>query len=85
MVNNNNLENLKKLHEIVNVMESQKEILEHEDSIPYHDELTNKINRLIHNGLKELSQETNDRKKIKNYELLFSSIIGVLEGVKQIV
>jgi hypothetical protein len=82
---NDGLDNLKKLHEIVTKMESQKEVLEMEDSIPYHDELTDKINSLIHNGLRNLSYEQNDKIKLKNYEVLFTSIIAVFEGVKQIV
>lgn len=82
---NDGLDNLKKLHEIVTKMESQKEVLEMEDSIPYHDELTDKINSLIHDGLKNLSHEQNDRVKLKNYEILFTSIIGVFESVRQIV
>jgi hypothetical protein len=82
---NKDLDNLKKLREIVDKMESQKEVFEMEESIPYHDELTDKINSLIHNGLQNLSHEQNDKVKLKNYEALFTSIIAVFEGVKQIV
>jgi len=82
---NKNSDNLKKLREIVGKMESQKEIFEMEESIPYHDELTDKINGLIHDGLNNLTHEQNDRVKLKNYEALFTSIIAVFEGVKQMV
>lgn len=79
------LENLKKLREIVEIMESQKDKFEFDDSMPDYTELTDKINNLIHEELKKIQYEDDDRIKLKSYETLFTSIIGLLEGVKQIV
>lgn len=79
---NSKSENLKKLHEIVKIFESQKEE-PRVDDIQYR-ELNEKIDILIHDELKKLEYEDDNNNKLKCYETLFATIIGLLEGAKQI-
>ena len=78
-------ENLKKLHEIVEIIESHKDQFEIDDSMSQYKELTEKIDSLIHAELKKLEFENDNTSKLKCYEALFTTIVGLLEGAKQVV
>lgn len=78
-------ENLQKLHEIVEILESQKNQFEIDDSMSQYKELTEKIDSLIHTELKKLEFEKDSSSKLKCYEALFTTIVGLLEVTKQIV
>lgn len=80
---NSESENLKKLHEIVKIFESQKETSNINDI--QHKELNEKIDSLIHHELKKIEYEDDNNSKLKCYETLFTTIIGLLEGAKQII
>lgn len=78
-------ENLKKLHEIVEIIESHKDQFEIDNSISQYKELTEKIDSLIHAELKKLKFENDNTSKLKCYEALFTTILSLLDGVKQVV
>lgn len=83
----NGSDNLKKLHEIVNILESKdyKVNIDFDSNNPQYKKLTEKIDTLIHQELKKLEFEQDNNNKLQCYEALFTSVIGLLEGVKQIV
>lgn len=78
-------ENLKKLHEIVKVIELHKNQFGIDYSVSQYKDLTEKIDSLIHVELKKLEFENDNNSKLKCYETLFTTIVGLLEGIKQVV
>jgi len=75
-------ENLKKLRQIVAEIDSQK--FNFSDNNDYQ-RLTESIDNLIHNELNKINCESNKDCKLKSYEALFTSILGLIEGAKHMV
>lgn len=80
----NESENLKKLRVLVDKIQSKEFEFESPSSNQYKD-LTDKIDSLIHEELKKVEFEKDAKSRLQCYESLFSSIVVLLEGVKQIV
>jgi hypothetical protein len=74
-------ENLKKLREIIKEIESKNFILS--DDTNYH-KLTENIDTLIHKEMGKINCESNKDCKLKSYEALFTSILGLIEGTKHL-
>lgn len=74
-------ENLKKLREIVNEIENQKFNFSDDDD---YQRLTESIDNLIHKEMGKINCESNKDCKLKSYEALFTSILGLIEGAKHI-
>lgn len=78
---NTESENLKKLREIVKEIESQEFNFDNDHD---YERLTESIDTLIHVEMKKINCESNKECKLKSYETLFTSIIGLLEGAKHL-
>ena len=76
-------DNLKKLYEIVESFESQKN--QNTGSVTQYKELNDRIDILIHSELEKIEKEKDNKSKLKSCEALFTAIIGILEATKQIV
>lgn len=74
-------ENLRKLHEIVKQIESKNFIVS--DDKGYY-KLTKNIDSLIHTEMNKINCESNKDCKLKSYEALFTSILGLIEGTKHL-
>jgi hypothetical protein len=74
-------ENLKKLREIINEIENQKFNFSDDDD---YQRLTESIDNLIHKEMDKINCESNKDCKLKSYEALFTSILGLIEGAKHI-
>jgi hypothetical protein len=74
-------ENLKKLREIVIEIENQKFNFSDDDD---YQRLTESIDNLIHKEIGKINCESNKDCKLKSYEALFTSILGLIEGAKHI-
>lgn len=74
-------ENLKKLRQIVTEIETKK--FNFSDDNDYG-RLTESIDNLIHNEIDKINCDSNKNCKLKSYEALFTSIIGLIEGAKHI-
>lgn len=74
-------ENLKKLHEIVKQIESKDFTVSDDNN--YH-KLTKNIDNLIHTEMDKINCESNKDCKLKSYEALFTSILGLIEGTKHL-
>jgi len=78
-------ENLKKLRQISLELENRSfEFNINEESNQYKI-LTDKIDSLVHEELKKMDTEKDSNNKLQCYETLFTSIVFLLEGVKQVV
>jgi len=76
-------DNLKKLYEIVESFESQKN--QTTGDVTQYKELNDRIDILIHSELEKIEKEKDNKRKLKSCEALFTAIIGILEVTKQIV
>jgi hypothetical protein len=74
-------ENLKKLREIITEIENQKFNFSDDDD---YQRLTESIDNLIHKEMDKINCELNKDCKLKSYEALFTSILGLIEGAKHI-
>jgi len=74
-------ENLKKLREIITEIENQKFNFSDDDD---YQRLTESIDNLIHKEMDKINCESNKDCKLKSYEALFTSILGLIEGAKHI-
>jgi hypothetical protein len=74
-------ENLKKLREIVIEIENRKFNFSDDDD---YQRLTESIDNLIHKEIGKINCESNKDCKLKSYEALFTSILGLIEGAKHI-
>ena len=83
-------ENLKQLRKIVKKIESTGFSTKTGEPIWGYDpsqyrNLTEKIDSMVHEELKKLDSEKTDSGRLQTYESLFTSIVSLLEGVKQTV
>jgi hypothetical protein len=74
-------ENLKKLRKIIEEIESKDFSIS--DDSNYH-RLTESIDVLIHKEMGKINCESNKDCKLKSYEALFTSILGLIEGTKHL-
>lgn len=79
----NNSENLKKLRLLVNKIETQK--IDFYDDSHIYEGLNKEIDILIHEEISKINLETDTNNKLKSYECLFTTILNLLEGNKELV
>lgn len=79
---NNDSENLVKLRQVIKEIETQN--FNFDDDNDYQ-RLTESIDSMIHNEMGKINCESNKECKLKSYEALFTSIIGLLEGSKHLI
>ena len=79
---NNDSENLVKLRKVIKEIETQN--FNFDDDNDYQ-RLTESIDNMIHNEMGKINCESNKECKLKSYEALFTSIIGLLEGSKHLI
>jgi inosine/xanthosine triphosphate pyrophosphatase family protein len=81
MLKNVESENLKKLREVVTLLEAHDFDFEDND----YQKLTCEIDDLIHVEMDKINQANNKSCKLKAYEALFTSIITLIEGSKHLI
>ena len=81
MLKNVESENLKKLREVVTLLEAH--VFDFEDND--FQKLTCEIDDLIHVEMDKINQANNKSCKLKAYEALFTSIITLIEGSKHLI
>lgn len=79
---NKDSENLVKLRQVIKEIETQN--FNFDDDNDYQ-RLTESIDSMIHNEMGKINCESNKECKLKSYEALFTSIIGLLEGSKHLI
>lgn len=79
---NKDSENLVKLRQVIKEIETQN--FNFDDDNDYQ-RLTESIDSMIHNEMGKINSESNKECKLKSYEALFTSIIGLLEGSKHLI
>lgn len=77
-------ENLESLKKIVAKLESKNFDVDSFDEDDKYRELSKQIDSMIHEELKNIELQPDNKSKIRCYESLFSSIILLLESIKQI-
>ena len=77
-------ENLRNLKKIVKKLESESFDVNSFDEDDKYKDLSKQIDLIIHEELKNIELQPDNKSKIRCYESLFSSIILLLESVKQI-
>jgi len=74
-------ENLKKLREVVTLLEAHDFDFEDHN----YQKLTEEIDDLIHVEMDKINHSNNKSCKLKAYEALFTSIISLIEGSKHLI